>query len=74
MRVRLPGEDQEKLVRRNQSPPHQERLQLNYLRAVVLDGLKPEGPSSLETNLVVTEILDSARQSVTTGTTIHLKP
>ena len=73
LRVRLPGEDQEKLVPAKPVAAPQDDS-LNYLRAVVLDGLKPEGPSSLETNLVVTEILDSARQSVTTGTTIHLKP
>jgi hypothetical protein len=46
---------------------------ISYLRAVVLENLKPEGPSSLETNLVVTEILDSARKSAATGKTIHLK-
>jgi predicted dehydrogenase len=46
--------------------------ELAYLRAVVLDGKKPEGPSSLETNVIVTEILDAARQSAATGRTIHL--
>jgi predicted dehydrogenase len=45
---------------------------VNYLRAVVLDGRKPEGLSSLETNMIVTEILDAARQSAATGKTIHL--
>jgi|HubBroStandDraft_6_1064221.scaffolds.fasta_scaffold00728_3 glucose-fructose oxidoreductase len=45
---------------------------IKYLRAVVLDKLKPEGPSSLSVNLVVAEILDRARQSAETGNTIHL--
>jgi predicted dehydrogenase len=45
---------------------------VNYLRAVVLDGMPPKGLSSFETNLIVTEILDAARQSAATGKTIHL--
>src|SRR5260370_1215514 len=43
-----------------------------YLRAVVLGGLKPEGQSSLETNVIVTEILDAARQSAAMGQTASL--
>jgi glucose-fructose oxidoreductase len=72
LRLRLPGEAQEKLAPAKPVAAPQDDS-LNYLRAVVLDGLKPEGPSSLETNLVVTEILDSARQSATTGQTIRLR-
>ena len=45
---------------------------VNYLRAVVLDGMTPGGLSSLETNMIVTEILDAARQSAATGKTIRL--
>ena len=45
---------------------------VSYLRAVVLGGLKPDGQSSLETNLIVTEILDAARQSAATGKTVSL--
>ena len=45
---------------------------VSYLRAVVLGGLKPDGQSSLETNLIVTEILDAARQSAATGRTVSL--
>jgi glucose-fructose oxidoreductase len=43
-----------------------------YLRAVVLDGKRPAGPSSLETNIIVMEILDAARVSAATGKTIRL--
>ena len=43
------------------------------LPAVVLDNLKPSGLSALDTNVVVTEILDSARQSAASGKTIHPK-
>ncbi|MGB8659899.1 MAG: hypothetical protein WCD34_05725, partial [Candidatus Acidiferrum sp.] len=45
---------------------------VSYLRAVVLDGMPPRGLSSLETNMIVTEILDAARQSAATGKTIRL--
>src|SRR2546429_222193 len=45
---------------------------VSYLRAVLLGGLKPEGQSSLETNVIVTEILDAARQSAASGKTVSL--
>jgi len=45
---------------------------LTYLRAVLLDGAKPDALSSLETNLIVTEILDAARRSAVSGKTIQL--
>jgi predicted dehydrogenase len=45
---------------------------LPYLRAVIVDGVKPDGLSSLETNVTVTEILDAARRSAESGTTIRL--
>ena len=70
VRVRLPGEE-EKL--QDAKPlDTQESDSVNYLRAVVLGGMKPQGLSSLETNMIVTEILDAARQSAATGKTIHL--
>jgi len=47
---------------------------LHYLAAVVRKQIQPSGLSSLDTNLVVTEILDSARQSAQTGRTIRLSP
>jgi glucose-fructose oxidoreductase len=44
--------------------------ELTYLRAVVLGGVKPSGLSSLETNLIVAEIMDAARESANTGKTV----
>ena len=70
IRLRLP-KSEEKL--QNAKPvlaPYDDSLR--FLRAVVVDGLKTDGPSSLETNLVVTEILDAARQSAATGKTIGI--
>ncbi len=34
--------------------------------------IKPSDPSSLKNNLVVTEILDAARRSAATGSTLRL--
>ncbi len=46
--------------------------ELSYLRAVILEGTKPDALSSLETNVTVTEILDAARRSAAEGKTIRL--
>ncbi|MFO1500706.1 MAG: Gfo/Idh/MocA family oxidoreductase [Verrucomicrobiota bacterium] len=45
---------------------------LSYLAAVVRGELRPAGLSSLELNLIATEILDAARQSVRTGKRVDL--
>jgi len=45
---------------------------INELRAVILDGVKPDSLTSLETNVIATEILDAARTSAATGKTITL--
>jgi predicted dehydrogenase len=70
-------------VRRGGNNTHEEQLpakpvpspydnSLSYLRAVILDGAKPDALSSLETNVTVTEILDAARRSAAEGITIRL--
>jgi predicted dehydrogenase len=46
---------------------------LAYLAAVVRGDIKPEGLSSLEVNLIVTEILDAAKKSAATGKRVFLK-
>ncbi|HMK38778.1 MAG TPA: Gfo/Idh/MocA family oxidoreductase [Bacteroidota bacterium] len=45
---------------------------LSYLSAVVRGGIRPAGLSSLENNLVVSEILEAARRSAASGRTIRL--
>jgi predicted dehydrogenase len=70
IRVRRAG-GQEQQVAANPVPaPYNSSLSL--LRAVVIDGIKPDGLSSLETNITVTEILDAARRSAASGKTIRL--
>lgn len=45
--------------------------ELSYLQAVVSNKVKPEGLSSLETNVIVAEIMDAARESAATGKTVN---
>jgi glucose-fructose oxidoreductase len=71
LRQRLPNEEEKLIAAKPVPAPDDDSL--SYLRAVVLGGLKPVGPSSLETNLVVAEILDAARQSADSGKTVRLK-
>jgi glucose-fructose oxidoreductase len=48
---------------------------LDYLAAVLHHQIDPKGDlSSLETNMIVVQILDAARRSAKTGQTIPLKP
>ncbi len=79
LRVPLPGElhlrtvaeKAEKAVTPAPLPAAQKDA-LAHFRAVVLAGEKPNGLSSLETNMVVMEVLDAARRSAATGRTIEL--
>ncbi|PYQ20435.1 MAG: oxidoreductase, partial [Acidobacteria bacterium] len=71
LRVRRPGQAEEEAS----SPaelPADERDSLAYLAAIVRGRLKPSGLSSLENNLVVSEILEAARESTRTGKTVRL--
>jgi predicted dehydrogenase len=70
LRVRLPGQEEKTVDAKPLSSPQDDSLK--YLRAVVLGEIKPAGLSSLETNVIVAEILDAARLSASTGKTIVL--
>jgi len=71
LRIRLPGEKAEETKTPGELPPD-ERDSISYLTAVARGRIKPAGLSSLENNLIVTEILSAARESVRTGKTITL--
>ena len=71
VRARLAGQNEEKLLNAKPLDPR-EADSVSYLRAVVVDGMPAQGLSSLETNMIVTEILDAARQSAASGKTIRL--
>jgi predicted dehydrogenase len=70
LRVRLPEKEE---VSAEAKPLEKTREDsVSYLRAVLLGGMLAEGQSSLETNVIVTEILDAARKSAATGKTVYL--
>ncbi|PYU52826.1 MAG: oxidoreductase [Acidobacteria bacterium] len=70
LRVRLPEKEETSAEAKPLEKSKEDSV--SYLRAVLLRGMKPEGLSSLETNVIVTEILGAARQSAATGKTISL--
>ena len=70
LRVRLP-----KQAERSETPEPRtatETDELAYFAAIVRGTTTPSGLSSLENNLIVTEILETARESARTGKTIRL--
>jgi predicted dehydrogenase len=67
---RSEGKAEEQVAAKPVPPPYDNEL--SYLRAVILDGVKEDGLSSLETNVTVTEILEAARRSAAEGKTISL--
>jgi len=70
LRVRLPGANEES---RQPAPlPAAWADPVAYLLAIVRGTERPSGPSSLENNIIVTEVLEAARQSAKTGTTVVL--
>jgi len=71
LRLRLPDR-QEEDVRTLPALPADERDSISYLAAIVRGRRKPSGLSSLENNLIVTEILEAARESARSGRTILL--
>jgi scyllo-inositol 2-dehydrogenase (NADP+) len=70
LRVRRPGEQEQPVKAKDLAAPYDDPL--TELRAVVLDGAKPDGLTSLATNLIAMEILDAARASAATGKTVAL--
>ena len=72
MRVRLPGGQEEARTLEPLAP--EEHDSLSYLTAIVRGKRKPAGLSSLQNNIIVTEILVAARESARTGRTIKLSP
>ena len=74
LRTRYHGEKSE-----SQKPapplPENQSNSLAYLAAVLHGEIKPQGDlTSLDTNIIVMQILDAARTSAKTGRTIELKP
>ena len=73
--TRYKGDKTESAARPAPALPQNESNSLDYLAAVLHGELKPDGDlSSLETNLVVVQILDAARESIKLGRTVQVKP
>jgi predicted dehydrogenase len=70
VRVRLPGKKEES--RTPAALAAHEGDAVSYLIAVARGRVKPAGRSSLENNLIVTEILAAARESAESGRTVTL--
>jgi scyllo-inositol 2-dehydrogenase (NADP+) len=70
IRVRRGAGQEEQVTAKPLPSPYDDSL--SYLEAVVSGQVQSAGPSSLETNLVVTEILDAARRSAASGKTVRL--
>jgi len=70
VRVRLKGAEEQTMPAKPVPAPYDDSLSL--LRAVILDGASPGAPASLETNVIVAEILDAARRSAASGKSIRL--
>ena len=70
LRVRLQGEEEQRVAAKPLAVPYDDPL--SEFRAVLLEGANPDVLTSLETNLIVAEILDAARTSAATGKTVRL--
>jgi predicted dehydrogenase len=71
LHVRLPGQPEESRTPPEISPD--DRDSVSYLIAIVRGRRKPSGLSSLENNMIVTEILTAARESARTGKSVAIK-
>lgn len=71
LRVRRPKAKDEEVLTPDPLAPV-ERDPISYLAAIVRGTLKPGGLSSLENNLIATEILVAARESAKSGRTVKL--
>jgi predicted dehydrogenase len=70
LRVRLPSQEESRATLPDLAPA--ERDSVSYLTAVARGQRQPAGLSSLENNMIVTEILDAARESARSGKTIRI--
>ena len=72
LRVRMPGQEAEETRKPAPRKPA-EHDSISYLVGVTRGQIKPSGLSSLENNMIVTEILTAARESARTGKTVTLR-
>jgi predicted dehydrogenase len=68
--LRINGKPEQKITANAIESPYSDPL--SYLAAVVNGGVKPQETASLENNIIVTEILDAARRSSQSHSTVQL--
>jgi predicted dehydrogenase len=69
-RLRVGEEGEKEVAAQALQPPYNDSI--NYLMAVVRGEIEPAGPSSLKINVIVSEILDAARESARSRRRIEL--
>ncbi len=72
LRVRMPSDREEQSRATLPDLAPDQRDSVFYLAAVARGKIKPSGLSSLENNMIVTEILEAARESARQGETVRL--
>jgi len=71
LRVRVDDQSEQRFTLESEPPFYESAI--SYLIDVVRGEREPGGLSSLENNMIVTEILDAARESARTGATVRLR-
>jgi predicted dehydrogenase len=69
--LHIRGKQEQKVIANANESPYTDSL--TYLFAVVTGDIKPQETATLENNMIVTEILDAARRSAQSHSTIQLK-
>jgi predicted dehydrogenase len=72
LRMRLAGSEESELNLSTSPMPSSFSDDISYFTAIVRGEIQPSGMPSLETNLIVTEILDAARESAQAGNRVEL--
>jgi predicted dehydrogenase len=72
LRLRMAGTEESELELQTEPEPGLMTDDISYFAAVVRREIKPTGPSSLQANLITTEILDAAGKSIELGKRIDL--
>jgi predicted dehydrogenase len=74
LRMRQTGTEESELDLPTPPIPGPSSDDISYFIAVVRGEMQPSGLPSLEINMIVTEILDAARESAQTGRRVELPP
>jgi len=74
LRMKQVGTEESEMNLPNSPVPSPQTDDISYFAAVVRNEIQPSGMTSLDINMIATEILDAARESASTGKQIVLSP